>query len=198
VEWLKLRRGARTRTLYQRLSVPAAITLSIAVSYKGVVTLSTVGNQQITILLLQLNTRLALALLTRKFYSHCSRFDTVHSRLFATSICPLKPLLNMLSSVVRWGALLQARRLRVRFPMRSMTFFNLHNSSIRTMALGLTQPVTEMSTRSFWGRAGAKRGLHLRLMSLTPSMSRLSWKCGSLDISEPYRPPRYIGRIALL
>jgi hypothetical protein len=33
-------------------------------------------------------------------------------------------------------------------------FFNLPNASSRAVALGLTQPLTEMSTRkSFWGKA---------------------------------------------
>jgi hypothetical protein len=46
---------------------------------------------------------------------------------------------------------LQAGRLRVRFPMVSLEFF-IDNPSGRTMALGLTQPLTEMSTRNiFWG-----------------------------------------------
>jgi hypothetical protein len=42
-----------------------------------------------------------------------------------------------------------AGRSRIRFPMRSLDFFNLPNPSSRTMALGSTQPLTEMSTRNF-------------------------------------------------
>jgi hypothetical protein len=42
--------------------------------------------------------------------------------------------------------MLQDKSSRVRFPMRS--FFNWPNSSIRTMTLGSTQPLTEMSTRN--------------------------------------------------
>jgi hypothetical protein len=43
--------------------------------------------------------------------------------------------------------MLQAGRSRVRFPMRSLdSFFNWPNPSNRTMALGSTQPLTEMST----------------------------------------------------
>jgi hypothetical protein len=37
---------------------------------------------------------------------------------------------------------LQAGMSRVRFPIRSLKVFNLPNLSSRTMALGLTQPVT--------------------------------------------------------
>jgi hypothetical protein len=53
-------------------------------------------------------------------------------------------------SVVGWGTMLQAGRSRVRVPMRWI-FFNLPNSSSRTMALGSTQPLTEMSTRKIPG-----------------------------------------------
>jgi hypothetical protein len=46
---------------------------------------------------------------------------------------------------------LQAGRSRVRFPMVSLEFF-IDNPFGRTMALGSTQPLTEMSTRSKGGR----------------------------------------------
>jgi hypothetical protein len=53
------------------------------------------------------------------------------------------------------GSVLQAERSRVRFPMRSFIgFFNSPNRSIRTMALGSTQPLTEMSTRNLPGGKG--------------------------------------------
>jgi hypothetical protein len=39
-------------------------------------------------------------------------------------------------------------------PMRSLDFFGLPNPFSRTMALGLTQPLTEMSTRSIPGGKG--------------------------------------------
>jgi hypothetical protein len=51
-----------------------------------------------------------------------------------------------------WGAMLQARKSGVRDPMRSLNIFGLPNPSSRIMALGFTQPLTEMSTRkSFCG-----------------------------------------------
>jgi hypothetical protein len=37
---------------------------------------------------------------------------------------------------------------------------------------------------------GAKRGRHIRLTILPPSVSRLSRQCGILDILQHYRPPR--------
>jgi hypothetical protein len=43
--------------------------------------------------------------------------------------------------------MLQAGRSQVRVPMRWI-FFNLPNPTSRIMALGSTQPLTEMSTRS--------------------------------------------------
>jgi hypothetical protein len=51
------------------------------------------------------------------------------------------------SSIVGCGTMLQAGRSRVRVPIRWIFFFNLRKPSSRTMALGSTQPLTEMSTR---------------------------------------------------
>jgi hypothetical protein len=47
--------------------------------------------------------------------------------------------------------MLEAGRLRILFPMRSLDFFNLPNPSSRTMSPGWTQPLTEMSTRNLPG-----------------------------------------------
>jgi hypothetical protein len=53
------------------------------------------------------------------------------------------------------GTNLQAGRPRVRVPMRSLDFFShFPNPSSRTMALGSTQPLTEMSTRDLPGSKG--------------------------------------------
>jgi hypothetical protein len=56
--------------------------------------------------------------------------------------------------LVGWGTMLQAGRPRVRFPMRSLGFFNWPNPSSNTMVLGSTQPLTEMSTRNLPGGKG--------------------------------------------
>jgi hypothetical protein len=79
-------------------------------------------------------------------------------------------------SVVGWGTTLQAGGLRVWSPML-LDFFNWSNTSRRTMALGSTQPLTEMSTRNL------HRGKRRPATTSPSSVSRLSRKCGSVDVS---------------
>jgi hypothetical protein len=56
-------------------------------------------------------------------------------------------------SVVR-DIMLQARRSLVRFKIMSLNFLKFPNPSSRTMTLGSTQPLTEMSTRNLPGGEG--------------------------------------------
>jgi hypothetical protein len=86
-------------------------------------------------------------------------------------------------SVFGWGTMLQAGRTRVQFPMRSLDFFfNWPNPSSRTMVLGSTQPLTEMSTRDLPGGKG--KPAH-KADNLTAICEPIAYrKCGSLDISQ--------------
>jgi hypothetical protein len=58
------------------------------------------------------------------------------------------------NSAVGWGAMLQTGRSWVFIPEGVIGLFNLPNPSSRTMALGSTQPLTEMSTRNLPGVKG--------------------------------------------
>jgi hypothetical protein len=70
--------------------------------------------------------------------------------------------------------MLQTGGSRDGIPM-SWIFSNLPNPSGRTMALGSTQPLTEMSTRNLKKRnMGVKCGRRVGLTTLPPSVSRSS------------------------
>jgi hypothetical protein len=76
-------------------------------------------------------------------------------------------------------------------PDEVIKFFTLPDTSSRTIALGLTQSLTEMSTRRYF--LGVKRDRRVRL-----TREPIFRECGILDISQPYMPPRPVTGIALL
>ena len=78
---------------------------------------------------------------------------------------------------VGWDTALKAGRSQVRFPIVAIGIFHWHILSGRTMALGSTQPLAEMSTRSIsWG--GGKGGRCVRLTTLPPSCADCLIICG--------------------
>jgi hypothetical protein len=52
-----------------------------------------------------------------------------------------------------------------------------------------------LGKKCFWG---VMRGRRMGLKTSPPFESRLSRQCGILNISQPYRPPRYVTGTALL
>ena len=72
--------------------------------------------------------------------------------------------------------------------------FHWHNPSDSTMALGSTQPLTEMSTRKF---PGGKCGRCVRLTTLPPSCA-VVMKSGNLNFLEPSGPLQACNGTALL
>jgi hypothetical protein len=74
--------------------------------------------------------------------------------------------------------------------------FHFHNSSVHIMALGLTQPLTEMSTRNVsWGGVGGRQPVRRR--TFPPSCVPIVLKSGSLNLLEPSGPVQACNGIAL-
>jgi hypothetical protein len=83
--------------------------------------------------------------------------------------------------------------------MMRMKLFNLPNPSDSIMALGITQPLTEINPRSrrimFLGNRERPVRKDNNLTVICEPMFKTMW---ILNISQPYRPPRPVTGIALL
>ena len=98
---------------------------------------------------------------------------------------------------MRWRSWLRhcatSRKVEGSIPDGVIGIFHLYNPSGRTMALGLTQPLSETTTRNIsWGKGG--RCLGLKTLPLhVPTVL----KSGSLTLLEPTGPVQACNRTAL-
>jgi hypothetical protein len=98
---------------------------------------------------------------------------------------------------VALGATPTSRKVSDSIPDDVIRFFDLSNPSSRAVALGATQPLTEMSTRKIPAEEvkviPARRADNINA-SCKPNVYI---KSGNLDVSQPYGPSRHVTRTEL-
>jgi hypothetical protein len=110
-----------------------------------------------------------------KIWKQCTVASCLHCIMLEHRVSLTLPSaifnLGARGSIVGWGTMLQARRLRVQVPIRWI-FFNLPNPSSCTVTLESTQPLNRNEYQeSSWG---AKNGWCVKLTTLLASVSQLS------------------------
>ena len=135
-------------------------------------------------------------------YSPTSRYKTLYVTLGTSLSSRLTTEVSYLYPAVSfWGARIRLRHCATsRKVAGSITdgvigiFFHWYNPSDRTMVLGSTQPLTEMSTRNIsLGGRGLIRPM-CKADNLTTFMCRLSWSLGASSSRNAHGLPKPVER----